>query len=79
MPADLAHWPPALPQHLTLPETTVFYNGEVSAARFAGKPIAGAGGSARRRGLMCLVVPGQSVVLSNSPNSCHCEPVNFDS
>ena len=35
----LAHWPPALPQHLTLPQTNVFYNVEVSAARFPDKPF----------------------------------------
>jgi fatty-acyl-CoA synthase len=37
--AHLAHWPPALAQHLTLPETNVFYNAEVSAQRFADKPF----------------------------------------
>ncbi|MBX3627342.1 MAG: long-chain fatty acid--CoA ligase [Rhizobacter sp.] len=35
----LAHWPPGLPKHLTLPETSVFYNAEVSAARFPNKPF----------------------------------------
>ncbi len=35
----LAHWPPGLPQHLTLPETNVFYNAEVSAQRFPNKPF----------------------------------------
>ena len=34
-----AHWPPALPRHLTLPETNVFHNAEVSAARFPDKPF----------------------------------------
>jgi fatty-acyl-CoA synthase len=35
----LAHWPPGLPQHLTLPETNLFYNAEVSAQRFPDKPF----------------------------------------
>jgi len=35
----LAHWPPALPLHLTVPQTNVFYNAEVSAARFPDKPF----------------------------------------
>jgi len=35
----LAHWPPALPQHLTLPETNVFHNAVVSAQRFPDKPF----------------------------------------
>ncbi|WOB07606.1 long-chain fatty acid--CoA ligase [Piscinibacter gummiphilus] len=35
----LAHWPPGLPKHLTLPETSVFHNAEVSAARFPNKPF----------------------------------------
>jgi len=41
MPAapHLAHWPPALPQHLTLPETNLFHNAEVSAARYPDKPF----------------------------------------
>jgi fatty-acyl-CoA synthase len=34
-----AHWPPSQPRHLTLPETSVFYNAEVSAARFPNKPF----------------------------------------
>jgi fatty-acyl-CoA synthase len=39
MPAPhLAHWPPALPQHLTLPETSLWFNAEVSARRFPDKP-----------------------------------------
>ncbi|HEY0821351.1 MAG TPA: long-chain fatty acid--CoA ligase [Rhizobacter sp.] len=35
----LAHWPPGLPKHLTLPETSVFHNAEVSAQRFPNKPF----------------------------------------
>ena len=35
----LAHWPPGLPQHLTLPQTHLFYNAEVSAQRFPDKPF----------------------------------------
>ncbi|MBS0448696.1 MAG: long-chain fatty acid--CoA ligase [Proteobacteria bacterium] len=38
MPAHDA-WPPALPRHLTLPETNVFHNAAVSAARFPDKPF----------------------------------------
>jgi fatty-acyl-CoA synthase len=38
-PAHLAHWPPALPQHLTVPETHLFHNVEVSAARYPDKPF----------------------------------------
>ncbi|MDP1783747.1 MAG: AMP-binding protein, partial [Hydrogenophaga sp.] len=34
-----AHWPPGLPQHLTLPQTHVFYNLEVSARRYPDKPF----------------------------------------
>ena len=34
----LAHWPPGLPQHLTLPQTNLFYNLEVSATRYPDKP-----------------------------------------
>jgi fatty-acyl-CoA synthase len=34
-----AHWPPGLPRHLTLPQTHVFYNLEVSATRFPDKPF----------------------------------------
>lgn len=37
--AHLAHWPPALPLHLTLPETNLFHNAEVSASRFPDKPF----------------------------------------
>lgn len=32
-----SHWPPSLPGHLTLPETSLFYNAEVSARRFPNK------------------------------------------
>ena len=32
-------WPPGLPRHLTLPQTNVWYNAEVSAARFPDKPF----------------------------------------
>jgi fatty-acyl-CoA synthase len=35
----LSHWPPGLPQQLTLPQTNVFYNAEVSAQRFPNKPF----------------------------------------
>jgi fatty-acyl-CoA synthase len=35
----LPHWPPGLPKHLTLPETHLFYNAEVSAQRFPNKPF----------------------------------------
>jgi len=34
-----AHWPAALPWHLTLPETNVFRNAEVSALRYPNKPF----------------------------------------
>ena len=33
------HWPPQVPLHLTLPETNLFYNAEVSAARYPHKPF----------------------------------------
>jgi fatty-acyl-CoA synthase len=33
------HWPPNLPRSLTLPETSLFYNAEVSARRFPHKPF----------------------------------------
>lgn len=33
------HWPPGLPKHLTVPETNLFYNAEVSAQRFPHKPF----------------------------------------
>lgn len=39
LPAHLPHWPPGLPQHLTLPETNLFHNVEVSAARYPNKPF----------------------------------------
>lgn len=32
-----AHWPPGQPRHLTLPQTSLFYNLEVSAARYPDK------------------------------------------
>ena len=35
----LAHWPPGLSRHLTLPQTNLFHNAEVSAARFPDKPF----------------------------------------
>ncbi|HEY9237843.1 MAG TPA: AMP-binding protein, partial [Burkholderiaceae bacterium] len=38
-PAHLAHWPPALPYHLTIPQTHLFHNAEVSAARYPDKPF----------------------------------------
>jgi len=38
MPHD-PHWPPNLPRQLTLPETSLFYNAEVSARRFPHKPF----------------------------------------
>ncbi|MDN3922230.1 long-chain fatty acid--CoA ligase [Roseateles violae] len=34
-----AHWPPGLPQHLTLPQTNLWFNVEVSAARYPDKPF----------------------------------------
>ena len=33
-----ACWPKGLPKHLTIPETNVFYNAEVSATRYPNKP-----------------------------------------
>src|SRR4030095_1170987 len=33
------HWPPRVPRHLTLPQTHLFYNAEVSAARYPDKPF----------------------------------------
>ncbi|WP_418315072.1 long-chain fatty acid--CoA ligase [Piscinibacter sakaiensis] len=33
------HWPPLVPRHLTLPQTNVFHNAEVSAARYPDKPF----------------------------------------
>ncbi len=34
-----AHWPPGLSRHLTLPQTHLFHNVEVSAARYPDKPF----------------------------------------
>ncbi len=39
LPPHFAHWPPGLPRHLTVPQTHLFYNAEVSAKRFADKPF----------------------------------------
>lgn len=33
-----AHWPRGLPRGMTIPETDLFYNVEVSARRFPNKP-----------------------------------------
>ena len=33
-----AHWPPGLPRQLTLPQTNLWYNVEVSARRYPDKP-----------------------------------------
>ncbi|MDP1984699.1 MAG: AMP-binding protein, partial [Sulfuritalea sp.] len=33
-----AHWPKGLPRHMTVPETDLFYNVEVSARRYPNKP-----------------------------------------
>jgi fatty-acyl-CoA synthase len=38
-PAHFAHWPPGLPHHLTVPRTHLFFNVEVSAARYPDKPF----------------------------------------
>jgi fatty-acyl-CoA synthase len=38
-PAHFAHWPTDLSRHLTLPETHLFYNAEVSATRYPHKPF----------------------------------------
>ena len=38
-PAHFAHWPPGLPKRLTLPQTHLFYNAEVSATRYPDKPF----------------------------------------
>ena len=38
-PAHLAHWPTALPLHLTIPETHLFRNAEVAALRYPDKPF----------------------------------------
>lgn len=35
---NLAHWPPSLPWQLSLPQTSLYFNLEVSARRFADKP-----------------------------------------
>jgi fatty-acyl-CoA synthase len=35
----LAFWPPAVPKHLWVPQTNLYYNVEVSAARFPDKPF----------------------------------------
>ena len=35
----LAHWPPGLSRHLTLPQTHLFHSAEVSAARYPDKPF----------------------------------------
>jgi fatty-acyl-CoA synthase len=37
--AHFAHWPPYLPHHMTVPETNLFHNAEVSAARYPDKPF----------------------------------------
>ncbi len=37
--AHFRYWPPGLPRHLTLPRTHLFYNAEVSAARYPDKPF----------------------------------------
>jgi fatty-acyl-CoA synthase len=34
-----AHWPPSLPRNLVLPETSLYYNVEVSATRYPAKPF----------------------------------------
>ena len=34
-----AHWPAGLPHHLTLPQTSLWYNVEVSATRYPAKPF----------------------------------------
>ncbi|MBL8386956.1 MAG: long-chain fatty acid--CoA ligase [Hydrogenophaga sp.] len=34
-----AHWPPGLPRQLTLPETSLWFNAEVSARRYPHKPF----------------------------------------
>jgi fatty-acyl-CoA synthase len=38
-PRHFKHWPAGLPRHLTLPQTNLFYNVEVSATRFPDKPF----------------------------------------
>ncbi|WP_439518140.1 long-chain fatty acid--CoA ligase [Hydrogenophaga sp.] len=78
-----AHWPPGLPRHLTLPQTHVFHNLEVSARRYPDKPFivyydtvltyAQALREAERLAghlqQVCGVVPGDRVLLcmQNSP------------
>jgi fatty-acyl-CoA synthase len=37
--SHFAHWPPGLPRHLTVPRTNLFFNAEVSAARYPDKPF----------------------------------------
>jgi fatty-acyl-CoA synthase len=34
-----AHWPPGVPRHLSIPQTNLFYNVEVSATRYPDKPF----------------------------------------
>jgi fatty-acyl-CoA synthase len=34
-----AHWPVGVPRHLSLPQTSLFYNAEVAATRFPDKPF----------------------------------------
>jgi len=38
-PPNSAHWPPGLPTHLTLPETSLVANAEIAARRFPRKPF----------------------------------------
>jgi fatty-acyl-CoA synthase len=38
-PAHFPHWPPGLPRQLTVPQTNLFYNVEVSATRYPDKPF----------------------------------------
>ncbi|WP_343618153.1 long-chain fatty acid--CoA ligase [Ralstonia sp.] len=38
-PEASPHWPTYLPRHLTLPSTNLYYNAEVSAARYPDKPF----------------------------------------
>jgi fatty-acyl-CoA synthase len=37
--AHFAHWPSGLPRHLTVPQTNLFFNAEVAAARYPDKPF----------------------------------------
>jgi fatty-acyl-CoA synthase len=37
--SHFAHWPPGLPRHMTVPRTNLFFNVEVSAARYPDKPF----------------------------------------